>query len=122
MTVYVVQQPVPNRKNWVPDLTPANEFGAIEYVFKSDDNVYALPGPMMKKAQKIFKDFDPNNDYLLWPNTGDPAALWTCCFALAILGFDKISILYWNRKRISGQRDYQQGFYVPITYDLKQMI
>ena len=37
---------------------------------------------IMKKAQELLKDFDPEVDFLLWPNSGDPAALWTCCFAL----------------------------------------
>ena len=119
MTVYVIQQPVPNQHNWTPDLTPATDFGPLKYIFDGGENVYALPGPMMKKAQNVLKDFDPEHDYILWPNTGDPAALWTTCFALAQMGFQKVSFLYWNRKRVSGQRDYSSGFYAPITYDLK---
>lgn len=121
MSVYVVQQPVPNQHGWVPDLTPATEFGAIKYIFDGGENVYALPGPMMKKAQSILRDFDPENDYILWTNMGDPAALWTTCFSLVLLGFSKVRILYWNRKRVSGKRDYKNGFYVPITYDLKAL-
>ena len=119
MTVYVIQQPVPNQHNWTPDLTPATEFGELKYIFGGGENVYALPGPMMKKAKKALLDFDPENDYLLWPNMGDPAALWTVCLVLPIMGFQKVRFLYWNRKRISGQRDYKNGFYAPITYEFK---
>lgn len=122
MTVYVIQQPVPNRRNWTPDLTPATEFGAIKYIFSGSDHVYALPDSMMKKAQEALKNFHSENDYLLWPNTGDPAALWTACFALVLLGFEKVDILYWNRKQKDGKRDYNSGFYLPITYQLKNFI
>ena len=94
MTVFVIQQPVPNRHNWVPDLTPATEFGILKFIFNGGDNVYALPGPMMKKAQSILKDFDPEYDYLLWPNSGDPAALWTVCFSLVLMDFKKVRMLY----------------------------
>lgn len=122
MTVYIAQQPAPRANGWTPDLTSAVEFGKIVYVFNGGESVYALPGPSMKKAQSLLKDFDPENDYFLWPNTGDPAALWTCCFAISALGFSKIRILYWSRKRTNGQRDHNNGYYSPITYDLKRMV
>lgn len=118
MSVYLVQMPKPNRAGWQPDLTPATEFGEIKSVFSPDDSVYSLPAPMISKAMEVLKDFDPEKDFILWPNSGDPAAVWTCSFALVMLGFKKAKFLYYNRKKIDGQRSYQKGFYVPLEYNL----
>ncbi len=121
MTVYIAQQPRPNKSGWTPDLSSADKYGRFEYVFGSSERVYALPGPSMFKVRKILKDFNPEEDYFLWPGVGDPMALACCIQALSELGLDYYNFLYWDRKRSStGERDPSKGFYVPITLPIKE--
>ena len=116
MTVYVMQQPTQTRKGWTPNLQPATEFGEIQYVFPGGVPIYTSPVKTLKMAKNALANFNPDEDYLLWPNTGDPAAMWVCCFAIVLLGFSKVRFLYWNRKYENGNRIGSDGFYVPITY------
>lgn len=121
MTVFIAQQPRPNRSGWMPDLSSAAEYGPFEYVFEPSERVYALIGPSMFKARKLFKDFDYEKDYFLWPGVGDPAALVVCTIALRELNVPYIKMLYWDRKRMSsGERDPSQGFYVPIKITIQE--
>lgn len=120
MTVYVVQQPSPNRRGWMPDLSSAVEHGKIEYVFSGGEKIYALPGPSLFKARRILKDFDPDTDHLLWPGSIDPMALIICMIAVMEKNPAKISVLYWDRARDKdGNRSVTDGFYIPIPVELK---
>ena len=119
MTVYVVQQPTPNKNGWQPDLSSAAEFGTIKFVFDSSDKVYALPGPSLFKARKVLKDFNYEKDYVLWPNLGDPMAMAAFMLAMRDIDMDKVTFLQWSRKRgEDGERIPGSGFYVPITFRL----
>ena len=122
MTVYIPQQPMPNKRTgWTPDLSSAAEYGKIEYVFAGGERVYALPGPSLFKAKKILRDFNPEEDYILWPGVGDPAALYATLLALMSHDPASIRFLYWDRKRDSnGQRDRNSGFYVPCNFMIKE--
>lgn len=119
MTVYVVQQPTPNKHGWQPDLSSAAQYGAIKFCFDSTDKVYALPGPSLFKARKMLRDFDYENDYILWPNLGDPMAMAAFMLALKDINMNYVTFLQWSRKREEdGTRDVNNGFYVPITFRL----
>lgn len=120
-TVYVIQQPRPNKQGWMPDLSSANKYGKIEYVFGSHERIYALPGPSLFKARKIFREFNQDQDYILWPGVGDPAALVVAMIALMECDIDYFKQLYWDRKRDdNGQRTAANGFYVPLTHNIKE--
>ena len=122
MTVFVVQQPRPNKNNWVPDLSSAAEYGPLEYVFDSHEKVFALPGPSLFKAAKLMRDkFNFEKDYILWPSAGDPMAFAALMLAFKDLNIDYIHFLIWDRKRdATGQRDPRNGFYVPVKFVLKK--
>lgn len=122
MTVYVIQQPAPNKTGWMPDFSSAAEYGAIQYLFNADERVYALGGPSLFKVRKFLRDtFKPEKDYILWPNIGDPMACIIAMLAIGEMGYDSIKCLYWNRKRdAQGNRDSQAGFYFPIQINLKE--
>jgi hypothetical protein len=121
MTVYIVQQPRPNKSGWTPDLSSSAKYGPLEYIFDSSEKVYALPGPSLFKARKILRNFNPEEDYFLWPNVGDPMACIISTIALAERNIDFFRILYWDRKReVSGERKRNEGFYIPIKISLKE--
>ena len=116
MTVYVTQQPMPNKLNWVPDLSPAAPYGKLVFVFAGDEAPFTAPNKSMTKAQDVLAHFNSKEDYLLWPNTGDPAAQWICIMALASMGVEEITFLYWSRVRHDdGTRSRSKGNYVPVT-------
>lgn len=119
MTVYVTQQPVPNAKGWTPDLSSASEYGKIEFVFNGGEKIYALPGPSMNKARQMLKNFNAEEDYILWPGSCDPASLKVCMIVLVLLGVHKIKTLYWDRERDrDGNRSKSRGFYKPVTFEI----
>lgn len=116
-TVYVTQQPIPNNKNWVPNLSPALQYGKLAYVFDGGQQIFSNPNVEIVRAKSRLEDFDPDRDFLLWPNSGDPAALWVCQHALAGMGLPYISYLYWERGLEDGQRSTKAGFYSPVRIE-----
>lgn len=115
MSVYVSQQPVPNRHQWVPNLEPATKYGALKFIFQGEDQPYMKPQKSLAQAKEILKDFDSDQDYLLWPNTGDPAAMWCAILALTSIGVEVIPFLYWNNPRGN-----KVGYYAPMQINLKE--
>jgi hypothetical protein len=117
--VFVTQQPRPNKQGWTPNLTPATKYGAIHYVFAGGDRPYSDPDGAIFQATEALADFDPRKDYLLWPNTGDPAAMIAVMSVLARKGISSIKFLNWERKLSrQGERNIRQGFYTPILFNL----
>jgi len=117
--VYVIQQPKPKEGGWTPNLQPAVEYGRIEFVFDAGDRIYADPKAALEKARTRLKDFDPENDYLLWPNFGDPASQWLVVAHLTANGFNTLRWLYWTRGRVGNAMSNENGFYIPITLKAK---
>ena len=117
MTVYVSQQPILNRHNWMPNLEPATKYGQLKYIFQGDAQPYQTPQRSLAHAIDILQDFKPKQDHLLWPNTGDPTAMWCAILAFQVLGIDCVSFLYWNKPRGNSQ-----GYYAPIEFNLKEML
>lgn len=118
MTVYVTQQPAPNKHNWVPDLNPAAQYGPIAYIFPPGP-VFMATAKSMLHAKNALKTFDPNSDFICWPSAGDPAALYIAVMALMSLGHKKVNYLYWSRNlSISGARVKSSGCYLPITVEI----
>jgi hypothetical protein len=120
--VYVTQQPRANRHNWVPNLESAAQYGALRFIFAGDDRPYESPRLSTIKAARELAFFNWQEDFLLWPNSGDPAALLTAVLALSELLYDDaeyITLLYWNRKSLGpGKHSTTEGFYVPIKFPL----
>lgn len=112
--VYVIQQPIPNGAGWVPDLGPASQYGAIEFIFDSTDRVYADPSSAKKKLIAKLSKFNAEEDYLLWPNAGDPASAWLTIAMLSTGGFKKLRYLYWQKPRKGNEGG---GHYLPIEID-----
>jgi len=118
-TVYVTQRPIPNKNTgWTPNLSPASQYGKLVYVFDNDKSVFSNPHKSLEKAKDALEDFNPDRDFLLWPNSGDPAALWVCIHALGGSGVPCINYLYWERGfDEAGKRSSSKGFYSPVKID-----
>lgn len=117
-TVFITQQPRPNRLGWLPNLSPASQFGKFVYVFTAADAPWTNPDAAMEKATDLLRDFNEDEDFVLWPNSGDPAAMWIILAILARFPLRKIRILYWERKLENGERMKGDGFYTPVTINL----
>lgn len=117
--VFITQRPKPKANGFMPDLTPATEFGEIVYVFDSNDYVFASPEISMERAKQVLDDFDPDNDHLLYPMTGDPAAVYIIAMIMGYWFSDKnISWLRWDRNVDSNGKRVKSGAYVPINIPL----
>jgi hypothetical protein len=117
--VFVTQQPVKNRRNWVPNLQPATQYGAIHFIFTGEERPHENPTAAVEQAAKALATFRADEDYILWPNTGDPAAVWATIIALSQVCLDDyVNILYWDRKLVHGVSSKTEGFYVAIKFPL----
>jgi hypothetical protein len=116
MTVYVTQQPIPNRHNWIPDLSPAAKYGAIKYVFPSDCQIFQNTIKAVEIARDVLANFNPKEDFICWPTCGDPASLYIILMILGKFGHDNLTYLYWNRERNEdGSPRRDKGNYLPLT-------
>ena len=114
-TVFITQEPVPNRKGWMPDLSKAADYGAFDYVFPPRYQIHADTDAAVELAESKLANFNPETDFILYPNSGDPAACYVICMVLVAMGHDSVSFLYWNRaKDNTGNRLPNQGFYQPV--------
>lgn len=122
MTVFVTKRPVPDGKGWLPDLTPAQKYGPLEFVFEGHEHVFALPQPSLHKARRLLgKKFRPEEDYLLHPNSMDQMALTICLAAVMDLRPESIQLLYWDRiRQEDGTRSRRTGLYYPIKIELRK--
>lgn len=113
MTVYVVHKPRPGGANKVTfDLSPALQFGSIEYIFDTRDQPGLTPGPSLLKALKVLKDFS-DDDYLCWAG-GDPSAMIIATAAAMQVNRGKVGYLRWERSRdAAGNVIPHAGYYVP---------
>jgi len=118
----VTKRPTPDKKGWLPDLSPADKYGAKEFVFEGADRVFALPAPSLHKARrKIGARFDYRSDYLLHPNTMDQMALVNCLIAILEQNPPHINMLYYDRiQQPDGSRNPRIGTYYPIRIDLRR--
>lgn len=119
--VFITQQPRANKQGWVPNLTPASKYGALHFVFTGSDKPSQDPDGAIFQAGEALADFNPKKDYLLWPNSGDPAAIMAVMIVLARMDITRICFLNWERKLVKGQRDQRQGFYAPVTFTLPSL-
>lgn len=121
--VFIIQRPQPKAEDgWTPDLSPCLQYGAMEFVFEIGERAFADPAAARRKAEKKLEDFDPEKDFILWGNFGDPATMWLVIMILVARGFKKLKYLYWSRRKSLASKfsDSPPGFYMPIEIDVSQ--
>lgn len=131
MAVFVVQQPgtlnsrSKTRPTWTPNLESALKYGPLKFVFDAEETISGAPTHSLIRAAEVLKDFDTENDYLLWPGVADPSAFFCCTAALCAQNLKRVNLLIWNRNlnerlRRDNVDDKQSvgGFYVPVRFHL----
>lgn len=113
MTVYIIQEPKPNKHGWKPNIEPASRFGKLKYIFRADFQPCEDTAIALDIVAAALKHYDVRHDYILWPNAGDPAALWSVLLYLGARA-SFVTLLYWNRPHRE-----QPGFYYPVTFNLQ---
>lgn len=121
--VFVIQKAKPRASDgWMPNLEPANKFGAIHFIFDADDRPHLDPSTCLKKAAVALSSFNPETDYLCWSMAGDPASMWLVIMILAGTGANSLQFLYWSRgKSEEGRLTNENGFYFPITLSISKL-
>lgn len=118
MTVFVIHKPLPPREGRASlDLTPAAEFGHVEFIFNAGEQTSLSVGQSTRKAYALLteKKFGPK-DHLMWAG-GDPCSLViVTMLAARIAGC--VNWLRWERERFPEPGKPRGGFYMPVTiYD-----
>ncbi len=114
--VFVAQFPRPKADGRTPNLQPATQYGAIEFVFDASDRPHADMPSAIKKAQAVLSDFNPAKDYVLDIGAGcDPFAYKAVIRVLLDWWDDKIMHLCWSRGvKENGELDKENGYYFPV--------
>lgn len=110
-TVYVIQRPRPQGEHkWVPDLSSASTYGQLRYIFEDHERPARSPAKALEKISDVLGHFDPEQDYLLWPNFADQEACWMIMW---VAGFYRIplQVLSWQRDK----SDHGSGCYMPVA-------
>lgn len=86
----------------------AQEFGKLVPVFEEGKQIMLSPGPAIRKAKMILKDFC-DDDYLLL--IGDPSMIGLACSVAADNNRGKYKVLKYDRRTYT---------YYPIQIDLNE--
>ena len=87
--VYLVQE------NPYVNVLSAEEYGDIEILFDSGQQIMFSPQPAIKKLRRKLKSFC-DDDYLLM--MGDPAAMGIACCIASDINRGRFKILKWDKK------------------------
>jgi len=86
----------------------AQEFGKLVPIFEEGKQIMLSPGPAIRKAKNILKDFN-DKDYLLL--IGDPSMIGLCCTIAADVNRGRYKLLKYDRHTHS---------YFPIPIDIHE--
>ena len=81
--VFVIQEPIPNKHAWVPDLSLLSGYGSIHYLLDKIDKPWKDPEAAREKVKHRLEIEEPiwAQDYLCWPNAGDIVSVYVTCDA-----------------------------------------
>ena len=86
----------------------AQEFGSLVPLFEEGKQIMLSPGPAIRKAKTVLKDFN-DNDFLLL--IGDPSMIGLACSVAASNNRGKYKVLKYDRRTFT---------YYPIQIDLNE--
>lgn len=120
--VFLIAQPTIAKSGHLPDLTPLADYGEVTLVTEVGENPSFKPGEVFQRAVDRLKDFDAENDYLVWAG-GDTLSAVMAGAILMQHGHRFFRWLRFERGRRKGvaeqgkqrvERDDNRGWYTPV--------
>jgi hypothetical protein len=105
--VYVIQA-TPRQA----DVSPAQSYGAVEFILSSNDRMSSSPELHIGKLTRALEKFDEQRDYILWAG-GDPLSCLLTGYALRELGISTFRYLRYEKP--DARKPNSAPFYVPVT-------
>lgn len=81
MTVFIIQKPKVSSSGITYDVSPAQEYGEIKFIFDAYENPSTNPLASLNKIRTALNDFDPETDYCVSAG-GDPYGLFLFGFVV----------------------------------------
>ena len=97
------------------DISPARAYGDITFVLTSADRTSADYESTMAKLRAMLRNFDPDNDYILWSG-GDPLSLMLLGALMRDHNF--YTFTYLRYEKPDARNPQSAPFYVPVTVTL----
>lgn len=120
MTVYIICKPKPGPQGNTYDVSPAQEYGGIEFIFDAYDNPSSDPRASIEKVRIKLGKFDVKKDYIVTAG-GDPyAALlvgYVMCemnLPLRYLRFERYRSVVGHNGAPSSANVVKSGYYLPV--------
>ncbi len=120
MTVFTVCKPKPGPQGNTYDVSPALEYGDIEFIFDAYENPSSNPRASIEKVRLKLRHFNPKTDYIITAG-GDPYAAILVGYVLCEMNFP-IKYLRFERlhSRVHDMQDgvdaspRKTGYYLPV--------
>lgn len=110
--VFCIQEPRPNKKGFIPNLTGAKAYGSIHFIFDRVDSPCRDPVSAIKKIHSRLINFDSKKDFILDARAGDSMAMTIVLAYLFGNGFGQWGIRFLHYRR---PKDDDENPYTPIT-------
>ena len=118
MTVWVCQKPKSGPHGHTYDVSPAQEYGTIRFIFDAYENPSSRPDEAYTKIYDLLdKEFNDETDYIVWAG-GDPFGLYLAGVAFGSLGIKPKWLRFERLRTPPSPGDTREvprpGYYVPV--------
>jgi len=123
VTVFIICQPKPGPQGNMYDVSPAQEYGPIEYIFEAYQNPSANPTRSLKRVRDILEKFNPDKDYIVTAG-GDPYSALLVGYVISKM---KLPLKYLRFERLRTRAEgsppgqpniIKSGYYIPVELPL----
>lgn len=119
-TVFVAQKPKPGPQGNTYDVSPATEYGEVQFIFDAYQNPSANPRVSLEQVRLALTKFNPETDHIVLAG-GDPYAAVLVGFIICELGLP-IKYLRFERLRTRPSVGEEpnttpaksSGYYIPV--------
>ena len=101
------------------DVSPAAVYGEILFVLSAGDRTCSNPELSADKLYSALKEFDPQEDYIVWAG-GDPLSAIMTGMILMDLGVTKFRFLRFEKSRSGKPGQPVTGYYSPVEVNLEE--
>lgn len=122
MAVFVVAKPKPGPQGNTYDISPAQEYGSVSFIFDAYENPSANPRKAIEQVRNALLDFNPSTDYIVTAG-GDPYGALLVGFVLCEMNLPLRYLRFERlRSRIASSDNenasheiVKSGYYVPVV-------